>query len=207
MADPSNLAVVDELSFRTGRRIKIVLAGDREITSAVRRLYYADEDPWPVTAIPLEEISSESPLETTRDAEVLDAFTPPPILLRDPCKAATGGPASARAPGAPAARPDSRGSMPPPLAPLSTPPADLLGEPILATDLAPAEDEEHPEITAVERQLTPRESAMLDALERAAQGGESGLVRAGHLAAVLARLLVKRGILSERELLDELMKK
>jgi hypothetical protein len=48
---------------------------------------------------------------------------------------------------------------------------------------------------------------MLDALERAARGEESGLVRPGHLAAVLARLLLRRGVLSVQELLDELARK
>jgi type IV pilus assembly protein PilB len=39
MADPTNYAVVDELSFRVGRRVRVGIAGDREIEAAVRRLY------------------------------------------------------------------------------------------------------------------------------------------------------------------------
>ena len=45
MADPSNVAVVDEIAFRTGRRVKVALAGDREIAAAVRRLCFAEEEP------------------------------------------------------------------------------------------------------------------------------------------------------------------
>ncbi len=41
MSDPANIAVVDEIRFRTGRRVKIVLGGDRELAEAVKRLYFA----------------------------------------------------------------------------------------------------------------------------------------------------------------------
>jgi type IV pilus assembly protein PilB len=43
MADPSNIGVIDELAFRTGRRVKMAIAGDREIARAIRRLYLADK--------------------------------------------------------------------------------------------------------------------------------------------------------------------
>jgi hypothetical protein len=39
MADPTNYDVVDELSFRVGRRVRVNIAGEREIDEAVRRLY------------------------------------------------------------------------------------------------------------------------------------------------------------------------
>ncbi|HET9594087.1 MAG TPA: hypothetical protein VFP65_00820, partial [Anaeromyxobacteraceae bacterium] len=66
MGDPSNIAVVDELSFRTGKRVRVVLAGDREIQAAVKRLYFDDEGPQRA-AIPLDEPSGEGSLETVRD--------------------------------------------------------------------------------------------------------------------------------------------
>ena len=231
MADPSNIAVVDELSFRTGRRIKIALAGDREIAGAVRKLYFADEEPAPVAAISLEEISGESLIETTNDPFAAPPHpiregsfagsertpapdpqrspgqrqvaphpsTPPPVLGRD-----AGPPsiASARAvPPAVAARPTAA-----PLAQVSTALADL-GEPILATELAPEEERDPVAAPPAERQLTPRQAALMDALVRAARGEESGLVKPAQLAAVLARLLVRHGIVSEAEILDELAKK
>ncbi len=234
MADPSNIAVVDELSFRTGRRIKIVLAGDREIAGAVRKFYFAEEEPIPVAAISLEEISGESLLETTSDPfaavphpiregssaqsertpapetrrspgqrqVALHPSTPPPVLGRD----RDAGPpsiASARAvPPSLAARPAGA-----PLAQVSTALADLLGEPILATELAPEEERDPVAAPPADRQLTPRQAALMDALERAARGEESGLVKPAQLAAVLARLLVRHGIVSEAEILEELAKK
>jgi len=39
MADPSNFALVSELSLRTGRRVDAVIAGEGEIVAAVRRFY------------------------------------------------------------------------------------------------------------------------------------------------------------------------
>jgi hypothetical protein len=39
MSDPSNLAVVDELRFRTGRRVKVTIGGDHEIAAAVKDAY------------------------------------------------------------------------------------------------------------------------------------------------------------------------
>jgi len=39
MSDPTNLAVVDELRFRSGRRLKVTIGGDREIASAVQAAY------------------------------------------------------------------------------------------------------------------------------------------------------------------------
>ena len=235
MADPSNIAVVDELSFRTGRRIRIVLGGDREIAAAVRRLYYSEEVPAP---IPLEEAGSgEAPLETTRDpfaampdyiregyfqrpAHTLGPptgpgraaappplpgayrpqptrpdppdLTPPPMLVRDARGVA--------------ARPAPAGSLPaaPPAALPQVEGTDGLGEPILVTELAPAEPAEVPHPEAV---LTPRQAALLDALERVARGEESALVKPGQVVAALLRVLVRRGLLREGELLDELAKK
>src|SRR5690242_5239230 len=43
MSDPTNVQVVDEVSFRTGRRVKIAIAGDREVARAVDRLYFPEE--------------------------------------------------------------------------------------------------------------------------------------------------------------------
>ena len=203
MADPSNIAVVDELSFRTGRRITIVLAGDREIAAAVRRLYYAEEEPAPISAIALEELSTDSPFEPTRDPfsdmpdDVRDGYLKPPprAPASDSDPVVRGGPQMQPAPAAPT------------LVLLPAAPDDLLGEPILATDLAPVEEEEPSRMADEERQLTPRQSAMLDALERASRGEESGFVKNGQLAAALARLLLKHGLLTEQDLLDELMRK
>jgi type IV pilus assembly protein PilB len=39
MSDPTNLALTDELRFRTGRRVKVCIGGDREIAEAIRAHY------------------------------------------------------------------------------------------------------------------------------------------------------------------------
>ncbi|MGA8892706.1 MAG: hypothetical protein WB493_14135, partial [Anaeromyxobacteraceae bacterium] len=53
MADPTNVGVIDELAFRTGRRVKVSIAGDRELARAIRRLYLGDKKG--VEAIALDE--------------------------------------------------------------------------------------------------------------------------------------------------------
>jgi type IV pilus assembly protein PilB len=42
MSDPTNLALTDELRFRTGRRVKVCIGGDREIAEAIRSHYSQD---------------------------------------------------------------------------------------------------------------------------------------------------------------------
>jgi hypothetical protein len=42
MADPTNIGVIDELAFRTGRNVRLTIAGDREVANAIRRLYVGD---------------------------------------------------------------------------------------------------------------------------------------------------------------------
>ena len=39
MSDPTNLAIVDEIRFRTGRRVKVCIAGDHEVAEAVKHRY------------------------------------------------------------------------------------------------------------------------------------------------------------------------
>ena len=60
MADPTNMGVIDELAFRTGRNVKLSIAGDREIARAIRRLYLGDKRG--VEAIALDE-RDDGPVE------------------------------------------------------------------------------------------------------------------------------------------------
>ncbi|HET6438753.1 MAG TPA: hypothetical protein VFG59_11860 [Anaeromyxobacter sp.] len=39
MSDPTNLAVVDELRFRSGRRVKVSIGGDHEVAAAIEAAY------------------------------------------------------------------------------------------------------------------------------------------------------------------------
>jgi hypothetical protein len=181
MGDPSNISLIDELSFRTGRRVKVMIAGDREIAAAVRRLYDTDEEK-PRDAIPLEDPAREAPLETTRDP-----FAAMPDHVRE---GYFGRPAHTLA-----AEPDA---------------GDLaLGEPILATDLLVDESEVDGPFEAAPIVATPPppRSALLEALDRLARGEETPLLDPARVAAALARILLRRGALSEAELLAELARK
>jgi hypothetical protein len=250
MGDPSNIGVVDELSFRTGRRVKVVIAGDREIAAAIRRLYYADEERRP-EAIPLEIPEQEAPLETTRDpfAAMPDHIRegyfgrPAHTVASDPARAPSVRPplsldpqrraAPAQAAPPPLGAQEETGYTPPPVLlrgaqlPVRSPPAaavpepagadmdsesgDLsLGEPILATDLL-VDEEEHDgpfeaAPVAATPPPTPSRSALLEALDRLAHGEATSLDPA-RLAAALARLLLRRGLVTEAELLAELARK
>jgi type IV pilus assembly protein PilB len=88
MADPTNVALVDEIAFRTGRKVKVSLAGDREIADAVRRLYLMEKRG--MDAIPIDEVDDE-PVEMAGSfgggtSQALDAF-----FQRTPSPPASGG--------------------------------------------------------------------------------------------------------------------
>jgi hypothetical protein len=57
--------------------------------------------------------------------------------------------------------------------------------------------------------LTPREAAILAALERLAGGAhaEPELLKPAQAMAALARVLLRKGIVTQRELLDELVRR
>jgi hypothetical protein len=67
MSDPTNLAVVDEIRFRTGRRVKVCIGGDREVAEALRRHYPGDGN---VEAIALDLDPDPGPA----DSAVFDPF-------------------------------------------------------------------------------------------------------------------------------------
>jgi hypothetical protein len=91
MADPTNLSVVDELGFRTGRRVKICVGGDREIAAAVRQHYPTEGGNLEAIALDLE--ADEAPGEP-----VLDPFGGG---SKDALEAFFGSGPAARPPGAP----------------------------------------------------------------------------------------------------------
>ena len=292
MADPINLSVTDELRFRSGRRIKVCIGGDREIAEAIRARYpRSDAIPGPIAldldapgegvplAAPFVGGSSQAMRESleqprpppVRTPAVLSsaapqsgrpAVPPPPIQSASPRP--QGGPPGAAAPTARGARlapgslpeltptggrplapsertstgarllgvpvltptgarplaaapaPPARAAPPPAPAPPATAPAPPATAPapapladgeLLPVDLLAAE-EEMVEGRIPMRELSARDLAVLDALERMARGEEvpASPVPPGRLAAVLLRLLVRKRLLSEDELLDELSK-
>jgi type IV pilus assembly protein PilB len=165
MSDPTNLAVTDELSFRAGRRVKIVLAGDREVARAVKRHYFPEE------------------YGTSAEIE-LDG---PPGPAWDVVTAA-----SQYHEAAPGDAP-----YPPARAGVASAPTPALGTPAVRGQQRAA-----PQIPSG----GGREAALRDAIDRLIAGEEApGGLRAGRLAAALARVLLTRGDVTEAELLAELM--
>ncbi len=140
----------------------------------------------------------------------------PPAPAAAPAPAASARPAPAAAPAA-APRP---ASAPPPAPPPPAPPPggteDRLEElvpslddeePVLATDLAP--EDEMVEGRVAVRELSSRDVAILDALERLAMGVEdpASPVKPAQVAAALLRLMLRKKLVSEQELLDELTRR
>lgn len=64
MSDPTNVAIVDELAFRTGKRVRLVIAGDREIARSVRKFCFPEELARPA---PIDVPQGGEPMETTSD--------------------------------------------------------------------------------------------------------------------------------------------
>jgi len=130
MSDPTNLAIVDEIRFRTGRRVKVCIGGDHEISDAVKHSTLGDA---PVEAIALD-LDADAAVEGEAvfdpfgggSNDALEAFfggsaaappgvedAPPPPDLSPPAP-----PAPSQRPPAPAARPGgapaAAGAKPPP---------------------------------------------------------------------------------------------
>ncbi len=118
MSDPTNLSVVDELRFRTGRRVRICVGGDRAIAAAIRQHYPSEQV--------LEPIALDLDADDAPGEQVLDPFGGG---SKDALEAffgsgpAPGAPAGARRPsrppGPPAVRP-APGSAPRPVRPSPT---------------------------------------------------------------------------------------
>jgi hypothetical protein len=67
MSDPTNLAVVDELRFRTGRKVKVSIGGDREIAAAVKAAYPSQDGGVEAIALDIDETSDDG-------ESVMDSF-------------------------------------------------------------------------------------------------------------------------------------
>jgi hypothetical protein len=144
MSDPTNLAVVDEIRFRTGRRVKVCMGGDREVAEAVRRHYPAGADE--VEAIALDLDADEGEPEAVFDPfgggskDALEAFfgQQPPAAAAAPA----GGPAPIPAAPAPAAAAPAPARAAPRAAPASpasaAAPAPAAARPALAAPLRAA---------------------------------------------------------------------
>jgi hypothetical protein len=200
MADPTNMGVIDELAFRTGRNVKLTIAGDRELARAIRRLYLGDKRG--VDAIALDEHDSApvemvGPLDPGYTQGLDDYFTRSPAPA---APAAAGAPPSFPArPEPPATGPEARlaaavrglreEEVPPAVrAELPEPPPELIVE------LTPDDDGE--------AGFGPRVEAILDGLQRigGSEGSPPELARLSRFSAALVRILVRKRLVTEDEL-------
>jgi hypothetical protein len=153
--------------------------------------------PAPVPAAP-----AASPLAPQRRAHP----APAPAAVRRPAELELEEPLAEGRPdasgGAPASFDVAFGEFGPPPEEISS------GEPILAADLAPGEGAAGARAPGPQP-LTPGEIAILDALERLAGGhhAEPDILKPAQAMAALVRLLLRKGIVSDREFLDELGEK
>jgi hypothetical protein len=226
MADPSNVGVIDELAFRTGRRVKMVIAGDREIARAIRRLYLADK--LGVEAISFDErdegpVEMVGPLDPGYTQGLDDYFqkTAPPGAAPPPVPVARPIPVSVPAPPPPVLLP--AGAPPPlPLRPLPTsssgPEARLadavrrlkLGDDGAAAKVpaALAPDLIVEILPEGEGEFGPRIEAILDGLDRIGlhEGGPPEVVRLSRLTAAMMHLLLRKRLVTEDELVAEFVR-
>lgn len=227
MADPTNMGVIDELAFRTGRRVKMSIAGDREIARAIRRLYLADKQG--VEAIALDEREDDGPVEMLGPLDSgytqgLDAYfqkgappggEPVPVARPAPVPAAPPGPSPTETP------PVSAGAPPPlPFRPLPTsgPEARLAEavrrfrqEPDVAaarTPTPPAPELIVEIVPEGEGEFGPRVEAIFDVIDRVAlhESVPAEVVRLSRLASAMARLLLRKGLVTEDELVAEFVR-
>jgi hypothetical protein len=212
MADPTNVGVIDELAFRTGRKVKMAIAGDREIARAVRRLYLVDKKG--IEAIALDE-RDESPVEMVGPLDPgytqgLDDYfhkeapvAAPPVLPV-------------------AAGPSPVAGAPPPLPLRPTPsagPEARLAEAVRRLKLdddrvvprvppAPAPELIVEIVPEAEGEFGPRIEAMIDGLDRIGQheGSPPEIVRLARMTSALMRLMVRKGLVTEDEMVAEFVR-
>lgn len=201
MADPTNMGVIDELAFRTGRNVKLSIAGDRELARAIRRLYLGDKRG--VDAIAFDEqdevqVEMTGPFDPGNTQGVDEYFPrsePPPAPAR---------------PGAPPrvpARPEPSASGPE--ARLAAAVLGLRGEDELPPTVRPQLPEDPPELIVElmpeedgDGGFGPRVEAILDGLERIGfgEGSTPELARLSRFTAAMVRILVKKRLVTEDEL-------
>lgn len=258
MSDPTNVAVIDEIGFRTGRRVMVRIAGEIAIADALKRHYPGPPALGGVEAIDLGvDGEADHRIDTLLDpfgggsTDELEAFfsaqaeaAPAPRVPQATSRPAAAPRASAvrgafpleleegtpanglPVPPAPQA-PHADGDAHEELTPLEELPADdlLLGDPLEPDpdagsyfDAAPIDAGRAPEdpapaptaAPAQDRPLTDDEFAVLDALDRLAHGiptEEPAVVKPAQLAAALVRLLIRKGVITDEEFLDELLRR
>jgi hypothetical protein len=158
MSDPTNLAVVDEVRFRTGRRVKVCIGGDHEIAEAVKRVYQAEGA---VEAIALDLDADDAEGEAVFDPfgggskDALEAFFAAPGDVSAAVDALAAEPDATEPPSSAAPAPPS---PPPPPKATPAPPA-----PAPAARAAPASPAPKPAPAAPHGRAAPAPAAALHA--------------------------------------------
>jgi hypothetical protein len=214
MADPTNVGVIDELAFRTGRKVKMAIAGDREIARAVRRLYLVDKKG--VEAIALDErddspVEMVGPLDPGYTQGLDDYFhkEAPGAAVAPPVLPVTAGPSLAA-------------GAPPPLPLRPTPtagPEARLAEAVRRLKLdddrivprvppAPPPELIVEIVPEAEGEFGPRIEAMIDGLDRIGhhEGAPPEIVRLARMTSALMRLMVRKGLVTEDEMVAEFVR-
>jgi len=202
VADPAKLDLLDELRFNLHKPLRVYVAATDDIDSALAELRGQPEEQLEELAIELE----VGDLEVERNASNMVAggwFAPAAPAAAAPIPAA---PASAPAP---------------PAAPRVKSAAEALDDLLGGLDAKPAPPP--PAIPVMKfgaskaekkpdrLEFTDQDLKVLDALERVADGAdakeEGEKVRPERLVASLIRLLIRKGVIHELELLEELARK
>jgi hypothetical protein len=156
MSDPTNLAVVDEIRFRTGRKVKVCIGGDREVAEALKQHYPGEPG---VEAIALDLDADDSEGEAVFDPfgggskDALEAFFAAPGDVSAAVDALAAVPADTE-PLPPAA--------PAPLAPKAAPapsPSPARPAPAPAAQAKPAAVAPHPKAPAPAPAAAPHAAA------------------------------------------------
>jgi hypothetical protein len=231
MSDPTNLALTDELAFRTGKRVKVCIAGENAIAAAVRAHYGADALAGrEAIALDVDDDTAVEPLYDpigATSSEQLNRFFQQPASAPATAPARPHPPARGREPAPPRPRPRTpddlqledqpTGSLPieGELIPEETTeelqPIPLEADPAIQGEATwdPAAD---PQPVAGggpagQRELTPEEALVLDALDKWVAGDDAvpTVVRPAQLLAALIRLMMRKQLITEQELLDEIV--
>jgi type IV pilus assembly protein PilB len=199
-SDPTNLAGIDEVRFETGKVVRPAVATESEVAWAIRRFYYGEEDTEPLTP-PAEpapppdreglfgdgnQLLSESEEDSEEDLAELEPIpsdsqidAPPFVASRTPTL-----PDFAT----PAPNPEPRPEV------LTT----TRPGPAVAAEL----DAAFERTFAIDGSESPAAFSPQDIPSLAEEARAAGL--SGHALQALIRILVRKGLVSEIEILDEL---
>jgi type IV pilus assembly protein PilB len=215
MSDPVNVTIIDEIAFKTGRKVKVTIAGDREIAEAVRRHYGVPnpriesialvEDPSDTGVMSLvgqEKIADEDEAEWRNREARLQRHEPDHLLPPEPDERT--------------ARHDLLGSVPAAGFDLEKPgevsldDADGILEPlpVLEPELEPAPPPGPPPAAEEPGNVALPSAAAAAVAAVAARGsGDPVLADAARVLSAVLRLLVRKGVLTDAEITAELRRR